>query len=360
MSINDVVKVQGNYIISARKGNITLDTGVNTGTVYITGNLDVQGLTTTIESVNATIKDNIITLNQGESSPDHVTLLSSGLLIDRGNNASVANAATLLFNDAVGADNYSWHASSTAYRGIWEFRAGSQGSAIRANGIRIDETSAPKVNGTARLNIFGSDNPSAVISVSGTTNYASHCTDGDDIPNVTYVLQQIALGAQTPPNIRQLSQLNSKVLLTDDGTNLPTVKINLGGPAVQFTFKSSGELRVDGNNSSMSLLDSNITAISTTGTHQSLNLSAFGDDAIKLKNYQIWSAQSYSGAYWAAARMNLDAGETIVYTSSTSAVTGGGTNLFFVNNNNKTDEQGNVLPEELVSRRRALVYAIVF
>jgi hypothetical protein len=62
--------------------------------IIIDGNLTVTGSTTSVETVNSTIEDNIIILNQGEVG-DGITEGSSGLEIDRG---SLDNA-TLLFNE---------------------------------------------------------------------------------------------------------------------------------------------------------------------------------------------------------------------------------------------------------------------
>jgi len=49
----------------------------------IDGNLVVTGTTTSVESTNSTLKDNIIVLNQGETGAG-VTLVNAGLEIDRG------------------------------------------------------------------------------------------------------------------------------------------------------------------------------------------------------------------------------------------------------------------------------------
>jgi hypothetical protein len=375
MAIVDVLKVQGDYKIQTQpQGNIILDTtggviGANSGTVTITGNLQVNGdmvqisKFTNVSQNNLDISDNTIVLNSGETN-SYVTALTAGIIIDRGNGAQLSSAATILYNDAVDNTGVTWKANDPGgrggYRGQFEFKSATQFSAIKVNGIRSDPSSAPTVNGKPRLNIFGEDNPTMVLSVSGTVDYADNCTDGDDIPNVTKVNDLITAAANTPSNIRQLVQLNSKVLLTDDGTNAPTVKINLGGPNVQFVFNESGELLMNGYNSAMTLIDSSISAVATTSTTQPLSLSAYGTAGIELRNYLQLADQSYSNAFWTGQRTGLNPGETIVYSSATTAVSGGGTNLFFVNNNNKTDTQGNIIPEELVSRRRALVYAIVF
>jgi hypothetical protein len=369
MATTDVLRVQGDYLVQAPNGTITLDPGVpftntdgnpaTTGTVVITGNLDVRGATTTIESITATITDNVITLNSGQPGTDQVSLGTSGIIIDRGNAGDTTYAASILYTD-----NYAWTFSgATTYKGSFNFTNKNTGAAIKINAIRLGNN-APKLanNVGTSLSFFGAENPTSVLSVHGTTNYESYCgLDKDNIPNVQYVLDQIVLGAQTPPNIRKLQQLNSAVTLTDDGVNAPSVTINLGGPNVQYTFKSDGEFRIDGQNASLSILDNSIGAVATTATHAPLVLSAYGGDPIKLQSYIVMKASPNTAVAWTSALNNLGVGDTIVYSSATTAVSGGGTNLFFVNSNNKLDPTTNtVIAEELVSRKKALVYAIVF
>ena len=79
----------GDYKISVQTGGtIYLNTGFETGTVELSGNLLVRGTTTTVESITTTIKDNIITLNSGETGAG-ITLNEAGIEIDRG---QLANA----------------------------------------------------------------------------------------------------------------------------------------------------------------------------------------------------------------------------------------------------------------------------
>lgn len=79
-------KYSGNLVIqtpvkTGTNANITLDTDF----VIITGNLNVRGNTTIINSNTQTISDNIITLNQGEKGNGVSTLgTTSGVEIDRG------------------------------------------------------------------------------------------------------------------------------------------------------------------------------------------------------------------------------------------------------------------------------------
>jgi hypothetical protein len=80
-------RTNGNLIIQTPRSatsNITLDTD----TVYISGNLTILGSTTAVETTNATLKDNIIMLNDGETGAG-VTLGSAGISVDRGSLANV-------------------------------------------------------------------------------------------------------------------------------------------------------------------------------------------------------------------------------------------------------------------------------
>ena len=73
----------GNYTIRVTDGNtITLDTGP-TGTTTLTGNLTVAGTTTTVNSTDLSLKDNIIKINDGETGSG-ITLNTAGIQFDRG------------------------------------------------------------------------------------------------------------------------------------------------------------------------------------------------------------------------------------------------------------------------------------
>jgi hypothetical protein len=60
----DVIRYSGDLkIATAVGGTMTFDTGVNTGSVIITGNLTVRGTQTYISSTNTNVTDNILVLN---------------------------------------------------------------------------------------------------------------------------------------------------------------------------------------------------------------------------------------------------------------------------------------------------------
>jgi hypothetical protein len=101
----DVIRYSGDLkIATASAGRITLDTGVNTGTVVITGNLNVLGTQSYIESVDSRIKDNTLTLNAGETT-GQVALGQSGILVDRSLLGSVSTFTVTLSQEAPQNDN---------------------------------------------------------------------------------------------------------------------------------------------------------------------------------------------------------------------------------------------------------------
>jgi hypothetical protein len=78
------LRINGDYNIKCDEGSkITLDTGEGVGEVRITGDLVVEGETTTVQAENLNVEDNIITVNAGETGAG-VTLRYAGIQVDRG------------------------------------------------------------------------------------------------------------------------------------------------------------------------------------------------------------------------------------------------------------------------------------
>jgi hypothetical protein len=81
--------VSGKIVSPTVSGNATFENNVTVDeNLTITGNLIVNGTTTSVETENTTIKDNIIVLNQGETSAG-ITNTTAGLEIDRGTESNV-------------------------------------------------------------------------------------------------------------------------------------------------------------------------------------------------------------------------------------------------------------------------------
>ena len=333
----DVLKVSGNYLLDARNGDVTINvtnaSTDHTGTVTIIGNLDVIGQSTQIEVQDSRIKDNILVLNSGETNP-YVTLGTSGLLIARGNSDELPNAATILYND----DNY-WNVASEATRGVFEFNSASAGSAIQANAIRIGV-------GTNTLNIFGDDNPTAVINVKGTDNYASRVLDDDDIPNKKYVDSALYFGTDVAKRL----QVGDTFLRIEDDSVDPTDPYFNESPKVYIAINTSSNIvfRLEGTQAQIQgiTIDNSVISVNSdatdlifqvqTGTNVLTGTASVAIDApMKLKEYP-----------YGVVPENFN---TTIYNSGTPG--GGGTGLYYVNT---TDS------DELVSRRKAIIYGIIF
>lgn len=88
--MSKTLSVSGSYAVEAVNGNIDLTAQV----ITIDGNLVVKGSTTELESINSTITDNIIELNNGEQGTG-VSAIYAGISIDRG----LADPALLRWNE---------------------------------------------------------------------------------------------------------------------------------------------------------------------------------------------------------------------------------------------------------------------
>ena len=89
------INTSGDYTIETAAGQSII---LNTDDVQVNGDLTVSGTTTTIDTENVTIKDNVIVLNNGEPGAG-VTLGSAGLEIDRGSSTN----ANILFDETADA-----------------------------------------------------------------------------------------------------------------------------------------------------------------------------------------------------------------------------------------------------------------
>lgn len=71
---------------------------ISAPTIVIDGNLTVSGSTTSVETTNSTIKDNVIVLNEGETGAG-ITATTSGIEIERGSETNVS----IVYDDSVDA-----------------------------------------------------------------------------------------------------------------------------------------------------------------------------------------------------------------------------------------------------------------
>lgn len=327
----DVLKVSGSYLLDARDGDVTINLTNNaiahTGTLTILGNLDVIGQTTQVDAVDSRLKDNIIVLNSGETNP-YVTLGTSGILIARGNSDQIPNAATLLYND-----NSYWSDGTTSTQGVFEFKSELKGSAIEVNAIRINVAS------TSSLNILGAENPNSVINVKGTVDYETRVTHDDDIPNKKYVDQAVYSGSDTA---KRLLAGDTFVRIGDDSLNFddpfysPSSKI-----WAAINTSTNIVFRLEGSEAQIQGLTINDNSILVNSPSKDLILQPQSGNSVKVQS--ALKIQQIAGT--PVAEENQD---TLYYSGTPG---GGGTGLYYVNDNNS---------DELVSRRRAIIYGIIF
>jgi len=310
----DVLKVTGDYKIvtsSVPGTKLTMDTPE----VRITGDLTVLGNTTTIETANMTVEDNIITINSGETSLTGISLGQAGLNIYRGPSSS---AATLLFDDTL---SYIQPNGNTG-PGVFTFKVGSGLGALQAH---VLETTGED------LILLGQSAPNAVVSVTGTADYENNVTDDDDIPNKKYVDTAVSGAA-----IARILAGNTKAQVYDTST---------GAPLSEFTVEIDGVEKFSVNAITTELQDITIdgTTIRPKNSNSSLFLETNGTGEVVVRD-----VLSIEGAV-APSAPSADSGRIKLY-SQTEAE--GGSGLYFVNTSSTRDE--------LVSKKKALLYSMLF
>lgn len=243
--MSKVVKVyNSNYKVSVQSGGtITLDTGPVTGTTVISGNLEVQGTTTTVDSTQTTIADNIITLSQGTTGNGIPASLGyvSGFEIDRGD----LQTAKWLFDEQI-----SWNVAGVTSLGAFESRL--------TDGTRLP-LSTPGIVAQGNLYV---NTGAGTITVTGTTDYEEKIwnytnsvvtpdvngivvIDDDNIPNAKAVKDYIEY-VFANEFYNTIGEGNSNVTVTDEVHGLGTiVSINAGNTTTISTVGQHGFTTAD-------------------------------------------------------------------------------------------------------------------
>lgn len=313
LNVND-----GDYRVRVSSGNtITLDTGTEVGKVVLTGNLEVQGTTTTVNTEQLDIEDNIITVNNGETGAG-VTLNTAGLQVDRGTeqDAFFVFDETVTHNDPI---------SQTNKLGTFVFKDAS--NAIR--GIKTNSIT------TAGGDLYLINSGNGVINVSGTNNYENQVTDDDDIPNKKYVDDAITTGIQTI-TIQKIQRGDSVINLTDQSLDpgVSTFKVTIDNNEVALFRNNSTEIE--------DLIFEDNT-ISTTSTSGDLTLSSNTSPFVKIDNAIKLPVIDDSTDYTAS----ID--DVLVFAKDPDL---GNTGVWY---KNKYDVE-----DELISTNRSLLYSMLF
>lgn len=181
----EILQTSNDYIIKTRdNGEIKLDVGPasGTGVVRVTANLVVEGETTTVQSQELAIQDNMITLNSGETG-NGVSLNVSGLEVDRGFSAPSARNpyAVFRFNETDDA---------------WEIVERDTSARFNNSALRLKTILTDSFTDGGDLTLIGAG--TGVVKVDGTTDYHLNVSGDNDIPNKKFV--DVAINNRLPNN----------------------------------------------------------------------------------------------------------------------------------------------------------------
>ena len=346
--MSKVLKVEnGNYSVKVEAGqNIILDTARGTttgspakpaGTVIVRGSLEVEGTTTTVESNNTVIADNVILLNSGETGAG-ISIANNreaGIEIERG----TLDNAKILFDETI-----AWSLGATSSTGTFKLiNSAAQILPLHTNGIKS----------AGKLYV---DTGSDVISVTNTTNYeegiftytGSNIVDGgggvvqddDNIPNTKAVVDYVSYALTTLGVADNIAEGDTKVEVQDFSvTGTPSkMLVNIDGTerfAVYDNRLEFASIRLSGNK--ISVLDSNAD----------LELEAAGTGSVVVND--ILNLMETPGVDDASVDPGAPTEGIKLYSKTQGS---GNTGLFFVNKSSTSDE--------IISHNRALVYSMIF
>lgn len=340
-----ILKVsQNNYHIQVTEGGtITLNTGTETGTVVVTGNLTVLGNTTSVETTNLQIEDNIILLNRGEAGPAGVSEGTSGIQIQRsaGSESTEFPDAQLVFDESV--SHYDPVANDSIL-GTFVFKTADD----VLSGIQVASI------GTATGSDIAFDlqnDTSAVLKIVNATGYENRLFPVEDPTGDNYLATRKFVTDYVLADVSGTAVVDKIYTATDfldpdtaftivetTNTNIKFSVRNLGDPAVSLraTIASTG-LSVDNVNIYQNTIR-NTTAADLVITAQTNYVEV--DSVLKLDDQIAFESPS--------------AGRTKLYSRSnltSLAQTAGRTGIFFSNN---------IASDELVAKKRALLWSILF
>jgi len=355
--MSKILKItDGDYKVkTGYAGTITLDTGPQAGAVVITGSLVVNGDYTIVESETLTVKDNVIELNVGETGPG-VSLTTAGIIIKRGTgtdtNGFASSDVQIIFDETV--QHFDPVTVTNKYGTLIFKYANNTLLGIRTNSINTNGQSLGLINAG-----------NGYITVTGTSNYETKILDytawnlaGNPQPAVT-VGRTTVIDDDRIPNIKAVKDFVDSSLyyfttpiIAEGDTSVRTYDDSISGGLSRIVFNVNnverGQFNDNGFNVDNVRLLSN--TVSNTDVTQDLTLTAINSN-IKVSGYlnlvdQVTAPADTSGV-------------NKLYSKATTGP--GNTGLYFVNTrsgeNFEVDGAG---PEELVSKKRAILFSMIF
>lgn len=353
------LNVCGNYrVIVTDGGTITLDTGA-VGNVIVTGNLTVQGTTTTIDTAVMVIEDRIITLNRNGFSGGEITDIGgqqrAGIEIDRGGNNTY-----WLFDENINTE--------ADGPGAWVGLDGSN------NIIGIRTTSID----TAGTDLYLISQGTGVVTVQGTNNYQEQILEYTGAPGsrvVNFAANPIVKEPDALLNAKAMEDYIDGFFVgrfqtrIESGTITPSfVAVHdaedfaVSESQIEFTLDSTPVAFFYNNRTELQHIRITDTKIETTSSNNDLILSAPGAGSVKIDDTLLLTPVPHSdddgtsgGAFpnqgFDADINNPDAPTegVKVYAKSEGPA---GTSIYFVNSNTTQDE--------LVSKKKSILFSMIF
>lgn len=343
------LRINGDYNIKAADGSkITLDTGPASsgGEVRVTGNLIVEGDTTTVQAENLNVEDNIIIVNFGESGSG-ITLNYAGLQADRGSLEPVG----IFYDEVVDA---------------WIFTKG--GPAINEGDlatpfnfdesrIKVKEILTDASTDFGDLTLIGTG--TGVVKVIGTINYEDQVTHDDDIPNKRYVDDAIQNNPTFQIVAPQIQDTRVVIADKDITPNLSTQPGSLAYFTATTSFTTFGESAVS------IITDNRLTAQFYPNRVEIFNLEFTGTEITtrnSLTNENVIVRTQGTGKLQTNYALQLEQlSSTPAYVSGNSLLYSarpdiGTTGLWFVNDSAEAAKRSG----ELISKNKALVFSMLF
>ena len=315
----------GNYKVSVQTGGtIFLDTGFETGTVEISGNLLVKGDQTTVNTAQLDIEDNIITLNSGETNAG-ITLGDSGIRINRG---------TL-------PDSFFKYDEDVA--GFIAINESSQLISLATNEIDSRSQNLLLNAGTSTVNVSPTvDYEQKVFTYAGGELTGYNSAKADVIPNTQAVVDYVAFNFANV-FLRQIGDgvLSVSSITIDDEENTgvdSVIKFAIDGNTVSQLYADRwefDEIRFAG------------STIETISSNEDLVLKSSGTGSIRIDDTLHLNRVPSDGDPSLEPVQPLDGTKIYIADEYT-----GKSGIYFVN------DQGN--RDELVSKNRALLYGMLF
>ena len=333
----------GNYTVKVEGGGqILLDTargsfvsGKPAGTVVIRGSLEVEGTTTTVESNDTLINDNILTLNNGQvgAGISASKNYQSGIEIDRGSESK----ASFVFDD-----NVSWNIGGDSGTGGFKLFTGSgDKTTLVLDGIKSN----------AALFIDTGNN---AISVTNATDYETRvfpytggvvtggAIDDDLIPNAKAVVDYVTFASANVLQDRIEEGTTSKTFVEtkDFEVTGSASRINIGvDNVITASFLTDtielGDIIIQG------------SQIMTSSSNEDLRLEAAGTGSVQINDKLLITTTLQADD--AAVDPTAPSTGSIIYTKAEGS---GGSGVYFVNSSTTQNE--------LISNNRSLLYSMIF